>query len=416
MAHLLRDALLLDPADGWRSRRGDMLVQDGRIMATGPTLPAPAGAAILDASDLLILPGFRNGHTHSTEVLARGRAPMSDQRAWLAAAYEDGLDALDADAIRTAVRSCASDAVRGGAVAVTDHFRQIPLRPEAVEVTAAAWAATGLQVRMAVMLRDRRGPGGALAGVPLRQGPQQGTAELLGLAASLLRRPLPVPLGLGPSAPHRCTDALLTGLAALANEHGSFLHMHLCESSEDAEVSRALYGTGAVAHLARLGLLRPSIELVHAVHLEPGDLPLIARSGARIVHNPVANLRLGCGVAPLTAALAAGADVALGTDGAGSNDSQSMLEAAKFALLLPRATHPPSDWVSPGQVLSLATGGRALATGAAADLIAFDLKASAFIGAVEDWPARILLAAREGDLRYVVSAGRFLMRDGQVLG
>jgi cytosine/adenosine deaminase-related metal-dependent hydrolase len=105
--------------------------------------------------------------------------------------------------------------------------------------------------------------------------------------------------------------------------------------------------------------------------------------------------------------------VAIGTDGAGSNDTQDMLEAAKLALLLPRAGRPDAEWPTPEQILTAATGGHALVPGAIADLIAFDLRAPAFIRAQpEEIAARLLLAARPRDLLHVIAAGAFLLRDG----
>ena len=306
------------------------------------------------------------------------------------------------------------NSVRGGAVRVTDHFRQIPPRLHAVAVAARAWAASGVQARIAVLLRDRIAPGGGLVGVPNSSGLVATTKGILALAEELLEQKFPVPVGLGPSAPQRVTDELLLGLTAMVRARDSFLHMHLCESATDAASCRALYGVSAVAHLDRLGVLGPGVELAHAVHVDDADLALIAARGARVVHNPVANLRLGSGVAPVARALAHGVDVALGSDGAGSNDSQSLLEAAKFAMLAPRAARPAAEWLSPQQVLGVATGGARLVPGTPADLIAFDADASAFVGAKDDWAARIVLAARETDIVHVLGRGQFLMRDRAV--
>lgn len=114
--------------------------------------------------------------------------------------------------------------------------------------------------------------------------------------------------------------------------------------------------------------------------------------------------------------LARGVRVRIGSDGPGSNDTQDMQEAAKFALLLPRAGRPDAEWPRPAQVLAMATAGRALTPGAGADLIAFDLRAAAFADArPAEIVARLLLAARPRDLRHVLRDGEFLMRDGALL-
>ncbi len=415
MKTILRDTTLLRGGDDWRPRRGiDILIDGGVITALGEHLAAPADAVIISASSLLVAPAFINAHTHSPEMLGRGLMPMATQADWLTKAYAGGRDTLSDADIARAIRLCAADVVRGGAVAVTDHFRQMPARFEAVAAAAHAWAESGLAARIAVNLRDRVTPDGGLVGVPNSAGLVAPTKAVLRLMEALLSAPLPVPIGTGPSAPQRVTDELLLELFALSRAPNSFMHMHVCESMEDAAACRVLYGRSAIAHLDHLGVLANNVELVHAVQVDGDDLAMIAASGARIVHNPVANLRLGCGIAPISSALEQGITVLLGTDGAGSNDAQSMLEAAKFALLLPRAAKPVSAWLSPAQVLRMATGGATIAAGSAADLIAFDTKASAFVGPIEDWPACVVLAAREGDIVHVIGRGVFLMRDREL--
>jgi 5-methylthioadenosine/S-adenosylhomocysteine deaminase len=406
---LLRGATLLPGGAEWAPRAGlDLLVADGRIAALGAGLAAPEGAEVLDAAALLLLPAFDNAHTHSGEALARGRAPMARLDEWLGAQYGPGEDALPAAAIRQAVLVSAAEAVRGGAARVTDHFRQIPQTRAAVAAAAAAWGESGLRARLAVMLRDLPSPSRPDA---------PDTDGQLAVARALLRDPPPgAAIGLGPSAPQRCSDTLLEGLGALAREHGAFLHLHLCETALDARRCRDRFGRPAVAHLAALGLAGPHAEYAHCVHIGDEELDAMAAAGTAMVHNPLANLRLGSGIAPVGHALARGVRVALGTDGAGSSDTQDMLEAAKAALLLPRAGRPDAEWPMPEAVLAMATGRARLAPGAPADLIAFDLRAPAFLHArAEEIAARLLLAARPRDLRHVLAVGAFLLRDGELV-
>jgi cytosine/adenosine deaminase-related metal-dependent hydrolase len=405
---LLRRATLLPGGAEWMPRGCDVLVADGRIAALGEGIGAPGHAEVLDASRLLVMPAFVNGHTHSPEALARGRAPMARLDEWLAAAYAEGQDALDVARIRRAVLLTAAENIRGGAVAVTDHFRQIPLSVPAVRAAAEAWAESGLRVRLAAMLRDLVSPSADVV-------PDTGTA--LRFAREVLAASPPgVTIGLGPSAPQRCSDALLAGVAELARARGAFLHLHLCETALDAERCRTRFGRAPVAHLAALGLAGPDVEYAHCVHLGDEELDLMAAAGTRMVHNPVANLRLGSGIAPVARALERGVAVAVGTDGAGSNDTQDMLEAAKLACLLPRAGRPDAEWPTPEQALAMATGGARLSPGARADLIAVDLGAAAFAGArPAELAARLLFAARPGDIRHVVAGGAFLLRGGALV-
>lgn len=416
MKTVLAAAIALPGGHDWQARRADILIDGEIIAAMEPKLPAAEGVQVIDASALIVMPAFVNAHTHSPEMLGRGLVPMAEQAEWLSVAYGGGRDALSEADITRAVRLCAAEIIRGGAAAVTDHFRQVPPRADAVRAAAKAWASTGLDARIAVNVRDRVTGDGSLVAVPHSSAPAMVAGDVLALLRSLMEEGLPIPVAPGPSAPQRLTDKLLVALFELSRERQSFLHMHLCETAADAAACRALYGASAVAHLDRLGVLGPEVELPHSVHVDRDDLAIIAARGATIVHNPVANLRLGSGVAPIAQALRAGATVRLGSDGAGSNDAQSMLEAAKFALLAPRAAKPRDEWPTPEQVMRMATAGRVLAPGQPASLLAFDAGAPAFVGAEAELVPRILLAAREADIVHVVGRGKFLMRERVLKG
>jgi guanine deaminase len=405
---LFRGATLLAGGTDWTPRPGvDLLLAAGRVAATGVALPPPDGAAVIDASHLLVLPAFVNAHTHSAEALARGRAPMARLDEWLGAQYAEGEDALPPAGIRHAILLAAAECIRGGAVRVTDHFRQIPQTRASVAAAAAAWGESGMRARIAVMLRDLPSPG--------RPAPAA-TGAILDVARDVLcNAPPGAAIGLGPSAPQRCSDALLAGIGALARKHGSFVHLHVSETALDAARCLERFGQPAVMALEALGLAGPHVEYAHCVHLADAELDRMAAAGTLFVHNPLANLRLGSGIAPVARALARGVRVGVGSDGAGSNDTQDMLEAAKFALLLPRAGRPDAEWPTPAEALAMATGHAALVAGGVADVIAFDLRAPAFVRAQpEELAARLLLAARPRDLRHVLAAGVFLLRDGEL--
>jgi guanine deaminase len=395
---LLRGATLLPGGTDWSPRHTDLLIRAGRITAIGSEASSLSSGAEIDARRLLILPAFDNAHTHSPEVLARGRAPLSRQAAWLAEAYAGGIDALDSERIGRAVRSLGQELAQGGTTAVTDHFRQIPQHRAAVLAAVEAWRETGLRARVAVMLRDRALPPGTAA---------YDLSTILALATECLALGgRDVAVGLGPSAPQRCSTPLLTGLGRLVREAKSFLHLHVCETAADAASCRSLYGESAITHLDRLGLLGPATELAHCVHVDDDDLRRLAATGTVMIHNPAANLRLGSGLAPIARALTLGVRLRLGTDGAGSNDCQSMLDTVRLACLLPRNTLPEAEWPMPSSVLAMATAGARIEVGAATDLLAFDLDAPAFLDATDaELVPRLALAARETDLAFVLQGG-----------
>ena len=146
---------------------------------------------------------------------------------------------------------------------------------------------------------------------------------------------------LGPSAPDRCSDELLTALGSLAEQHGVRIHTHVDENRRQRQISTDAYGHSAVRHLHSLGLLGRKTSLAHCVFVDSDDIDLIASTGTWVIHNPVSNARLGSGIAPMADMHNRGVGIALGTDGAASNDSQNLLEVMKFAALLQPLTEAP---------------------------------------------------------------------------
>jgi len=215
---------------------------------------------------------------------------------------------------------------------------------------------------------------------------------------------------------------MLEALAAMSAD--TLIHTHVDETAEDAAEARVRFGRSSIMHLDRLGLLRPSTACAHVVHVTDEDIARLAVSGTVAVHNPVSNSRLGSGIARLPALLAAGVAVALGTDGAASNDAQDMWEVLKLAALLPRLSESqPSSWPSAATLLDMATRqGQAasglarseplaglIAAGAPADLIVLDDDPLVIQGDAD--PAASLVLGARPQPRHVIARGRVLLRD-----
>ena len=169
-----------------------------------------------------------------------------------------------------------------------------------------------------------------------------------------------------PSAPQRCSDELLGGLAAVAAEAGAPLHVHVLETPVQAVSGPELFGRSLVRRLDDLGGLNERTTVAHAVWVDDAEIALLAERGAHVSHNPVSNLKLGSGIAPVIQLREAGVNVALGCDGFTCNDGQSVLEAMKFASLLSSVTTPDyTRWLTPEDVLHMATVGARRAAGLA---------------------------------------------------
>jgi 5-methylthioadenosine/S-adenosylhomocysteine deaminase len=189
---------------------------------------------------------------------------------------------------------------------------------------------------------------------------------------------------LAPHAPYTVSDHTLQRIAVLADELDLPVHTHVHETSDEIRQSVTQHGCRPLARLDRLGLVSERLIAVHAVHLDDAEIGLLAERGASIAHCPASNLKLGSGIAPIARAAAAGVNLALGTDGAASNNRVDMLSELRLAALLAKGAAGDASVLPAPDVLEAATlgGARALGLqrrigsiepGKEADLVAFDL-------------------------------------------
>lgn len=429
--HAITGATVLQHEEAWApAYNTDVVIADESIVAFGPGAAANYREAdTTDGRNLLLTPGLVNAHCHSAEALARGRATDCGLDGWLPALAD--VDTLSQDDISLAVDLCAVEQLRSGVTSVVDHFRQLPATLNAGEAVSAAWEKSGLRAMVALMVRDRANPDGTAVGAA-HSGPPPRSSDLLELANLWLNGASQTPgvvRGLGPSAVIRCTDELLAMLADLTTRHGVPFHVHVDETDGQAEQARKLFnGKSAVATLGALGALGPCTSLVHCVHISREDIEMLTETGTTAVHCPVANQRLGSGIAPVSAMQSSGVSVSLATDGAASNDAQSMTEVVKAALLMNRTVPSDEPWLTPRDVLDMAfrPGVRkflgqdaaksgTICVGAPADIAAFDLTDPTLMPA-NDLTAQFVLSGGSLRARHVWVRGSLLLSDGNPVG
>lgn len=443
-----RNATLIAMDDDTRSRpfRGDLLVDGALIAAVGTDLEVPADARVVDASSLLITPGFVNAHMHSWESLFRGTSERLPLELWSLTTYPivDAVPVPDRLVyLRTLVAGM--DALRGGTTSLLDDVGELPVQSaEALATVFDAYAELGIRATCT---------GGIADIAPVDRLPfvdELLTAEQLSeardaasIGPDLVDRFLRfcrsafdrhhgrehgrLRFAVAPSAPQRSSDELLVGASALAEEYEAVLHMHLLETKLQSIVGQERYGATIVEHLADLGILyNPFLTLAHGIWLTDRDIGLLGPTSATIVHNPISNLKLGSGVLPWRRLHSAGTTVALGTDGTASNDSLRILEVVKQAALLHTLTDPdPATWPSSDEVLWAATRGGAQATGLpdsvgalepgrVADLVVFDLEATTSFTPSGDVARQLVFAENGSSIAEVWVDGEVVVQGGRM--
>jgi cytosine/adenosine deaminase-related metal-dependent hydrolase len=188
-----------------------------------------------------------------------------------------------------------------------------------------------------------------------------------------------------PTGTQLCSDALFAGCIELSDRYNLCRHAHLLETNAQKLLAQEKYGCSAVKHLKQIGYLSSRTSLAHCVWLDDADIEIMAATQSTVVHNPLSNLRLGSGIAPILKYRQAGVNVAIGCDGSASNDSQDLLEAIKIGSILHNVTDLDyHHWITPREAVEMAALGGAkglnlgdemgsLTVGKKADLVMYDL-------------------------------------------
>jgi 5-methylthioadenosine/S-adenosylhomocysteine deaminase len=230
-----------------------------------------------------------------------------------------------------------------------------------------------------------------------------------------------------PSGPQRCTDEMLAGVAALAEELDLMVHIHVLETRMQAVSGQKMYGRTLPEHMDALGFLSPRVCFEHGIWMTPSDIELVRDRGVTIVHNPVSNMKLGSGIAPVPELLRKGVNVALGTDGMCSNDGQDMFATLKSAALLHKLWDVDFEqWLGAQEAWDMATAGGAVAagdrdglgrieTGRRADLLLLDLKTLPFTP-LNDPLRQLALGSTTLAVDSVMVGGEWRMVNGRIKG
>lgn len=346
-------------------------IRDGRIALIAPRAEALKHQA-LEVRELpgrLLTPGLVNAHGHAAMSLFRGMAdelPLSnwlEQHIWPAEAkWVDEHFVLDGTELAIA------EQLKGGITCFSDMYFFPEVASEIVHKS-------GIRAQITIPVLDFPIPGARDADEALRKG--------LALFDDLKQHPR-LSVAFGPHAPYTVSDDKLENIRILAEELDAGIHMHVHETAFEVQQSLHLYGERPLARLARLGLLGPRFQAVHMTQIDDDDLALLVASNSSVIHCPESNLKLACGFCPVEKLWQAGINVAIGTDGAASNNDLDLLGETRTAALLAKAVAGSASALDAHRALRMATlnGARALGLddqigslepGKAADLVVFNL-------------------------------------------
>jgi cytosine/adenosine deaminase-related metal-dependent hydrolase len=430
---LIKDALVLRGGGDWHAARADIALEGETIEAVG-TLAERPGDSVLAGRGFLAAPGLINAHYHSPLSLLRGTADGLGHAAFM---WQNQADTAGRTAQEVYVSALLGgiEMLAGGTTAVMDHFPEQGFAMAHVDAAVRAYKDLGMRATLALRVFDEpyddiappQGLPPALATLnPLTPPALEHSMELVRAAVDAhddpggLVRVFP-----GPSNPSRCSDRLLAECDALARSRGLGVHTHLLETAIQVDIARERYGTTMVQHLDRLGVLSSRLSCAHTIWLEEDDIARLAERGVTVVHNPESNLKVGAGYMKLPAMRRLGVRVALGSDGASTNDNLSLHEAMRLAAILHRPNEPRERWARAADVLEMATAGGAgalqdarlgrIAPGRSADLVLYDLNDVRWTPCND--PAQQLVFSESGEAVHTVFvAGRKVVAEGKPTG
>ena len=317
----------------------------------------------------MLIPGLVNAHTHSAMTLLRGIADDVPLKPWLEQHIwpREGRF-VSPEFVFDGTLLAAAEMLRGGVTCCNDMY----FHPEAA---ARAYEIAGMRALLGVPVLDFPTPYAADADDYLTRG----------LAARDAFKHVPqLTFALAPHAPYTVSDATWAKIVMYARQLDLPIETHLAETRDEVDSALAATGMTPMARLDRLGATGPGFIAIHAVHVTTSDVTLLAAQGCHVVHCPASNMKLASGIAPIAALLAAGVNVALGTDGAASNNRLDLFAEMRLASLLAKVANSNAAIVPAATALEMATrnGARALGLdavtgslvpGKQADIVAVDL-------------------------------------------
>ena len=410
MRTLLKGAdILLRKENGYETLHGAYLgVDEAKIDYIGEEKPEKAYDIEKDMSGRLLAPGLINCHSHIAMTLMRGIGSGLPLQDWLFKAIFPIEDKLVREDSAAASRFALIEMIAGGTTSFSDMY----FFPEET-VWAVEEAGIKANLNRCVQCFDENQTVEQNTQIPQ-------SVELFEKYHNAENGRIRIDFSI--HAEYTCKPHIVRAYSELCKAHGGRMHIHLSETQREVDECIARYGKSPVAWFEELGTLDSPTAAAHCVAVSDEDIAILKRHGVNVIHNPTSNLKLGSGFAPVRKLMDAGINLALGTDGAASNNNLDMFEEMHLADIMPCGyRHDPTE-VSSAEVLDMATvnGARlqgrsdtgVLAVGKKADIIALDLD-KPHLYPNFDTPALLTCAAHSSDVVLTMVDGKILYENGE---
>ena len=404
--------------------RGSLAVKGDRIARIwqGDLTEQDAAVQVIDADGMILLPGFIDTHIHIFQSFLKGLGADHRLIEWL------NLSALPYGTVMTprqhelAARLACMEALKSGCTAICEFF-YTNQDPELACACIEGMKSTGIR---SVFIRTFQDTGEEYGMPSIFIEPAEKAMREVASLKKRFKEDDMLTIWTGPDVTWSTTKKGYRTMLEYCLSENVRYSMHLKETEVDNEMCFRYYGKDIVDLLEEIGFLTDKMLAVHCVNLTERDIRRFADYGVSISHNPAPNLYLGSGIPPIPESLLAGVNVALGTDGAASNNSTDMLETMKLAALIQKGIHRDASVITADQVIRMAACGGAkaigmenqvgtLEAGKKADMILFDPRhLKSFPN--HDAEATVVYASSEENIDTTIVNGKIVYHKGAFAG
>lgn len=360
---------------------------------------------MINGKDYLVTPGFINSHTHVAMSLFRGYADDLPFWTWLTKKIWPQENKLNKEDVYWGSLLGIIEMIKTGTTTFNDMYMFM-------DQTAIAAEESGIRACLSRGLQgtNEKSEIGLWENKKLFQ-------EWHNKADGRIR------IMVGPHAIYTCDSSFWKQVLKLVEETGMIIHTHLSETREEVKNSLKQYGKTPVEYLEHIEVLKHPIIAAHGVYLSKEDINILNKNKVSIVHNPVSNLKLGNGFAPISKLIIEGINVGLGTDGASSNNSLDLLEEMRFAALIHKGVLEDSTIITANQAFDMATIGGANALmweeigriqeGMKADLLMFNINDVTFYPRY-NYLSNLIYSTNSSKIENVMINGNWVMKNREL--
>ena len=394
---------------------GILAVKESQIVYVGQENPEILKQAdqIIDYQGAWIMPGLVNCHTHSAMTGLRGIRDDSNLHEWL----EDYIWPAEAEftpeMTTKAVKEALTEMLQSGTTTFNDMYN-----PNGVEIEKI------YEVLKASKMRCYFSPTLFSSDMETTDETIAKTRAVIGTIKGYQDPNFKVMVA--PHSPYSCSRELLEASLNLAKEENIPLHIHVAETQEESGIILKRYGKRPLAFLDKLGYLDHQTVFAHGVELNEVEITRLADSQVAIAHNPISNLKLASGIAPIIQLQKAGVPVGIATDSVASNNNLDMFEEGRTAALLqkmksgdasqfPIETALKALTIEGAKVLRMEDEIGSLEVGKQADFLVIQPQGKIHLQPQENMLSHLVYAVKSSDVDHVYIAGEQVVKDGQVL-